>query len=1326
MARWLYTFSTLFVLFLCAQGQARDPRSFLDEDVNYVIDYRDILLRAMIWHDASKETQDLFDLLGIWHSNLNRPPFFTSSPPTTATVGTTYEYPIVAEDPEGGTVALSILFGPSGMSLDPAGKLTWTPNETDFGNQWVEILADDGLDATHQSWSVYVNSLISAASDEIHGDTGGTVSVEDASSTIRGASVTIAPGVFSGTRTVELSEVDGEIGLPKILLPVGVNGLDGLSQGVVLSLPLDPNFMNLFKVAESDLVIYGREEGTDNWVPISVPGKAHVIHSKSGPLIVRAPLSTHGEKLLGSSSLNVLIVASASLYQLLLQPVELVEVWPNPGKPARLQIQEEVVILIHGVKANSHTWYCTENDFLTEGGLLRTELEDEYDRILTFQYRSGKPIEENAAKFLDAFATLRAGDAPVSRVDIIAHSMGGLVSRFMIEQLGDKHGISGHLKNLVMLGTPNEGALSFDALNDALGILQNVPQVSSSLNATFLFLGETLPGVYQLLPPSTGNTFYGINQNVLSADSYKTKYYVAAGVYRTQPDYDKWVTTESALALPLDPNGSGYENWGYERIFGDGDDSYPAGVIYDHYNLHCQAAANGVGQQVLEWLTGDTVSLTGTPGPTATPLPGLDLQVTFSCDQGGGFLTQAGNGNKVLVRVRGAGGEEVNVEELGMGLHFGQTAPHLFYDGFQIVPNGDPDYLAGWKTYRLSDSQFLISYIGTNEVSIWVTATGHELGVFSQSVEIRDANRFFNVPPLNFFLDVNDYGSPPDVVHITVDGMAYRAYRMGVYDSQLRAYGQASLVVDQNNNLPPVDAYRRAARVAWASLRFQNTSGFPDLLREIADLYRKQVALREFGEWLLRVRAGLSNVVGFVGATYLTGGANTVTSAAVATLVSEKIVEEVLKGYSPTQVESVVRLGFESALLGSADQLDAAASLAEDHASGSWTLETAQELFQNWSHGISQGNAAAEGLVATLPASDIMGQLSDVFVDIGSGALGDAGEAAEYLSTFIQTAKNLGPVIRAMQRADEIKRISFDPIERGWNEYVDLLIAGYTYPPIQEQPPSGDIITIDIPNFAQNFPGARPLRLVRIPAGSFLMGNTGAVRDRSCYLPDCDGEEPRHPVNLNYDFYMGETEITQAQWQAVMGTSPASDYGVGNDSPVYNVSWNDIAQANGFLVRLDALGHRTFRLPSEAEWEYACRGSTLNPNRYAPFSFGDDPTLDLYSCNYSSLFNQFMVWCGNDAGSVEAVGTPKLPNDYGLYDMHGNVWEWCQDWWHWDYFNAPNNGSAWESGDDDYRVLRGCGWNSAANACRSASRSGHIPSARENYIGFRVVLPLSP
>ena len=272
-------------------------------------------------------------------------------------------------------------------------------------------------------------------------------------------------------------------------------------------------------------------------------------------------------------------------------------------------------------------------------------------------------------------------------------------------------------------------------------------------------------------------------------------------------------------------------------------------------------------------------------------------------------------------------------------------------------------------------------------------------------------------------------------------------------------------------------------------------------------------------------------------------------------------------------------------------------------------------------------------------------------------------------------------------------------------------------------------ITIHLPNLAE---GARPLVLVQIPSGTFQMGNSGTDRDLNCWSSDCASELPRHQVSIGYDFYLGETEVTQAQWQAIMGNTPATTYGSGEDHPVHYVSWHDITKEDGFLNRLTALGEGVFRLPSEAEWEYACRGPASSPHRYDPFSFGDDLCVGLSSCNFSNEFDRHMVYCGNDNLRAREVAS-RLPNGYGLYDMHGNVWEWCQDAWHSSYdvngdgdCDAPLDGSAWEGRAEDSRVVRGGYWNHLPRYCRSAFRYRHKPDSRYFDIGFRVVLPASP
>jgi len=237
------------------------------------------------------------------------------------------------------------------------------------------------------------------------------------------------------------------------------------------------------------------------------------------------------------------------------------------------------------------------------------------------------------------------------------------------------------------------------------------------------------------------------------------------------------------------------------------------------------------------------------------------------------------------------------------------------------------------------------------------------------------------------------------------------------------------------------------------------------------------------------------------------------------------------------------------------------------------------------------------------------------------------------------------------------------------------------------------------------------LEMVRIPGGTFLMGSPEDELDRD------DSEGPQHAVTVP-TFFLAKFPVTQAQYVAVMGENPARFRDNGDNRPVEQVSWDD---AVAFCQKLSEQTGRTYRLPSEAEWEYACRAGTTTP-----FHFGETITTEL--ANY----------CGDDSLGFEAnygrgpkglyreettaVGSLANANAFGLYDMHGNVWEWCQDVWHSSYEGAPTDGSAWlEGGNQGLRVLRGGSWNSFPRLCRSANRDYVNPVARYGLYGFRVV-----
>lgn len=208
------------------------------------------------------------------------------------------------------------------------------------------------------------------------------------------------------------------------------------------------------------------------------------------------------------------------------------------------------------------------------------------------------------------------------------------------------------------------------------------------------------------------------------------------------------------------------------------------------------------------------------------------------------------------------------------------------------------------------------------------------------------------------------------------------------------------------------------------------------------------------------------------------------------------------------------------------------------------------------------------------------------------------------------------------------------------------------------------------------------MRLVRIPGGSFRMGST--VRG---------AEQPVHTVTVR-SFWMGVTEVTQAQWQAVMGANPSHFRAAGPDAPVEMVSWED---AQVFLRRLNALDAAwTCRLPSEAEWEFACRAQTAE-DPYGPVNE--------------------VAWSADTSGRTTHPVGLKRPNAFGLYDMFGNVSEWCQDTWHPDYVGAPTDGSAWEGGSSPHHTLRGGGWDLPAFFMHAALRGPYDPIHR---LGFRI------
>ncbi|MBD2268581.1 SUMF1/EgtB/PvdO family nonheme iron enzyme [Anabaena sp. FACHB-1391] len=235
--------------------------------------------------------------------------------------------------------------------------------------------------------------------------------------------------------------------------------------------------------------------------------------------------------------------------------------------------------------------------------------------------------------------------------------------------------------------------------------------------------------------------------------------------------------------------------------------------------------------------------------------------------------------------------------------------------------------------------------------------------------------------------------------------------------------------------------------------------------------------------------------------------------------------------------------------------------------------------------------------------------------------------------------------------------------------------------------------------FTEDLGNGVTLDMVEIPGGTFIMGSPKSEAKRG------SNEGPQHQVTVP-SFYMGKYELTQVQYQAIIGTNPSNFKG--DNRPVERVSWNNAVE---FCKKLSQKTQKNYRLPSEAEWEYACRAGTTTP-----FYFGESITPDLV--NYDGNYTYASAPKGKYRQQTTDVGTFP-PNSFGLYDMHGNVWEWCQDDYKNDYINAPTDGSALTSTSWIRKLLRGGSWDDDPGDCRSAYRL----SLNLDYdnIGFRVV-----
>ena len=229
---------------------------------------------------------------------------------------------------------------------------------------------------------------------------------------------------------------------------------------------------------------------------------------------------------------------------------------------------------------------------------------------------------------------------------------------------------------------------------------------------------------------------------------------------------------------------------------------------------------------------------------------------------------------------------------------------------------------------------------------------------------------------------------------------------------------------------------------------------------------------------------------------------------------------------------------------------------------------------------------------------------------------------------------------------------------------------------------------------------------VSIPAGKFIMGSPQSEPERNA------NESPQHEVTLS-SFYMSKYEVTQAQWKAVMGADNNPSDFVGDNLPVETVTYAKVLE---FINKLNEATQKEYRLPTEAEWEYACRAGTATP-----FYTGDNITTE--QANYKGT----MPYNGNNKGKYRGktteVGT-FAPNAWGLYDMHGNVWEWCSDWYDRNYYDISAEVTDPKGPDDGTeRIIRGGSWKTTPQLLRSANRSSDKPVRKDYDCGFRIVLP---
>ncbi len=311
-------------------------------------------------------------------------------------------------------------------------------------------------------------------------------------------------------------------------------------------------------------------------------------------------------------------------------------------------------------------------------------------------------------------------------------------------------------------------------------------------------------------------------------------------------------------------------------------------------------------------------------------------------------------------------------------------------------------------------------------------------------------------------------------------------------------------------------------------------------------------------------------------------------------------------------------------------------------------------------------------------------------------------DAAAVELSFWESIKNSSDAEDFREYLKEYPNGRFAGLARNRVRQLEVAKSTSTNPTNTQPAPSSESKQehVELQTYTETIDGVS-IEIVRVPAGKFWMGSLDTEKHRH------PNEGPRHEVMVS-SFYMGRYEVTQAQWRAVatkltkvkIDLNPDPSHFEGDDLPVERVSW---VEAIEFCERLSKATGKTYRLPTEAEWEYACRATTTVP--------------------YAGRLDD-MAWYFDDPDSKTHSVGQKKPNGFGLHDMHGNVWEWCMDNWHGNYEGAPNDGSVWEGGDTNLRVLRGGAWSIFARDLRSAFRNRSKPDQPFHTVGFRLVKTL--